>query len=277
MIWLAPAKLNLFLHVIGRRPDGYHVLQTVFQFIDLYDELSFQVTDDGRISRASDIPGVSPEEDLTLRAARLLQKRVGGAFGAKIQLTKRIPAGGGLGGGSSDAATTLFALNELWRAGLSLEELAELGLQLGADVPVFVRGHAAWAEGVGEVLTPVDLPESRYLIAMPPVSVPTARVFAEFAAARGLTPYTPARTIRDLQPGFGQNDLENVVRRQFPAVERAFEWLARYGKPRMTGSGACVFVELAGEDGTERYLREAPAGFSGVVVRGLNQHPRCRS
>ena len=273
MIWLAPAKLNLFLHIVGRRSDGYHLLQTAFQFVDLCDELTFRVTDDGRIARAREIIDVAPEVDLTLRAARRLQEEIGGTHGVEIRLRKRIPIGGGLGGGSSDAATTLRALNELWRAGLGVAELAAIGLTLGADVPVFVHGHAAWAEGIGESLTPVELPQRRYLVAVPPVSVPTAAVFAEFAAARGLTPYTPARTIRDLQPGFGRNDLEQVVRRRFPAVERAFAWLAKYGQPRMTGSGGCVFVEVTDARRGAEYLKEAPPGFAGFVVRGLNRHP----
>jgi 4-diphosphocytidyl-2-C-methyl-D-erythritol kinase len=210
---------------------------------------------------------------LTLRAARLLQAEIGGTQGVQIELHKRIPIGGGLGGGSSDAATTLLALNELWHAGLSVAELAMLGAALGADVPVFVHGRAAWAEGVGEVLTPVDLPEPWYLVAVPPVAVPTAEVFAEFAATRGLTPYTPARTIRDLQPGLGRNDLEPVVRRRFPEVDRAFAWLAQHGEPRMTGSGGCVFIELADAKRGERCLADAPPGFAGFIARGLNRHP----
>jgi len=273
MIWLAPAKLNLFLHVVGRRSDGYHLLQTVFQFLDLCDELQFRITDDGRITRAQELAGVAAQVDLTLRAARLLQEKIGGGRGVDIFLNKRIPIGGGLGGGSSDAATTLLALNELWQAGLSAAELAALGLTLGADVPVFIHGRAAWAEGVGEALTPVDLLEPWYLVAVPPVPVPTAAVFAEFAAARGLTPYTPARTIRDLQPGHGRNDLEQVVRRRFPEVDRAFDWLARYGQPRMTGSGGCVFIEVADAKYGKECLADAPRGVMGFIARGLNRHP----
>ncbi len=277
MIWLAPAKLNLFLHVVGRQSDGYHLLQTVFQFINLFDELTFRVTDDGRIARAYEIVDVAPDADLTVRAARMLQEQIGGTRGVDIRLRKRIPMGGGLGGGSSDAAATLWALNELWEAGLSVNELAALGSELGADVPVFVHGWAAWAEGVGDKLTPIELPEPWYLIAVPPVSVPTATVFTEFAATRGLTPYTPARTIRDLQPGFGRNDLEPVVRHRFPAVDRAFEWLSRFGRPRMTGSGGCVFVEVPDAERGADWLSEAPPGLTGFVARGLNRHPRCRS
>lgn len=276
MIWLAPAKLNLFLHIVGRRPDGYHLLQTVFQFLDFCDELGFRVTDDGRITRAHDVIGVPAEDDLTLRAARLLQRTIGATRGVEITLRKRIPIGAGLGGGSSDAATTLMALNELWQGELSISGLAALAITLGADVPVFVHGHAAWAEGVGEVVTPVDLPEPWYLVAVPPVRIPTAHVYAEFARARGLTPFTSPRTIRDLQQGHGRNDLESVVRRCYPAVDRAFEWLARHGQPRMTGSGGCVFVEVADAERGERSLADLPDGFTGFVARGLNRHPRHR-
>lgn len=273
MIWLAPAKINLFLHIIGRRADGYHLLQTVFQFLDYCDELEFRVTDDGRISRTRELANVPPDADLTLRAARLLQRALGAERGVTIELRKRVPIGGGLGGGSSDAATTLLALNELWGGGLDATELATLGLALGADVPLFIRGHAAWAEGVGEVLTPVELVEPWYLVAVPPVSVSTAEVYAEFARARGLTPYTVPRTIRDLQPGNGRNDLEDVVRRRYPAVDLAFAWLARYGQPRMTGSGGCVYIEVAEPQQGARLLADRPFDFNGFVARGLNRRP----
>jgi 4-diphosphocytidyl-2-C-methyl-D-erythritol kinase len=273
MIWPAPAKLNLFLHVVGRRVDGYHLLQTVFQFLDYCDELEFGVTEDGRISRIRESTDIPPETDLTLRAAHLLQRALGAKQGAAIELRKRVPIGGGLGGGSSDAATTLVALNALWGGALSTAELAALGLTLGADVPLFIRGHAAWAEGVGEVLTPVELAEPWYLVAVPPVHVSTAHVYAEFAAARGLTPYTAPRTIRDLQAGYGRNDLENVVRRRYPAVDVAFTWLARYGRPRMTGSGGCVYIEVPDPEQGARLLADRPSAFDGFVARGLNRHP----
>lgn len=287
MIWPAPAKINLFLHIVGRRPDGYHLLQTVFQFLDYGDELRFGVTDDGRIIRTHELPGVPEEMDLTLRAARLLQEATGHDKGAAITLTKRLPAGGGLGGGSSDAATTLIALNEIWGTGLSAAQLAALGLQLGADVPVFVRGQAAWAEGVGEVLTPAEPLESSYVVVVPPVHVSTALVFGEFARERQLTPHTPARTIRDLRGPDGrigngqndlfQNDLEGLVRKRYPAVERAFQFLMSYGQPRMTGSGGCVFLEVADVEQGKRILTKlpdvSPKGFTGFVARGMNRHP----
>lgn len=273
MQWPAPAKLNLMLRVVGRRADGYHLLQTVFQFLDYGDELAFRVTGDGRVRRAREVTDVPPEADLTLRAARLLQEATGCARGVEIQLHKRIPVGGGFGGGSSDAATTLLALNELWGTGLGPADLAALGLRLGADVPVFVHGRAAWAEGVGEVLTPVDLPEPWYLVVVPPVSVSTAEVFRAYAEERRLTPPSAARTIRDLRAGYGGNDLETVVRRRYPEVERAFEWLGKHGQPRMTGSGGGVFAEIADPAAGRRALDDLPAGYSGFVARGMNRHP----
>jgi 4-diphosphocytidyl-2-C-methyl-D-erythritol kinase len=266
-VWPAPAKLNLFLHVVGRRADGYHLLQTAFQFLDYCDELSFEITSDGRIARASDVAGVDEGADLCLRAARLLQAQAGTARGAVISLTKRIPVGGGLGGGSSDAATTLIALNELWATGLTRAALAELGLQLGADVPVFVHGHAAWAEGVGEVLTPLDLDESWYVVLAPPVQVATREVFQD----PDLTRQTPPLTIRAFRAGQGANDLEAVVRRRYPEVDRTIRWLSQYGPARMTGSGACVFVTVASRAAGEQIVERAPCG--GFVARGLNRHP----
>jgi 4-diphosphocytidyl-2-C-methyl-D-erythritol kinase len=267
-LWPAPAKLNLFLHVVGRRADGYHLLQTVFQFLDFGDELQFDVTG-GPIARATDLPGVPQETDLTLRAARLLQAHTGGRRGATIHLRKRIPAGGGLGGGSSDAATTLIALNRLWGLDLPAPALAALGLQLGADVPVFVHGYAAWAEGVGEVLTPVELPRPWYVVLVPPVQVATRDVFAD----PELTRDTPPITIRAFLAGQGHNDLETVVRRRYPAVDQALRWLGGFGTARMTGSGACVFLAAAGHEEAERILSLAPAPLTGFVARGLNRHP----
>lgn len=272
-IWPAPAKLNLFLHIVGRRPDGYHLLQTVFQFIDFGDELQFRVTDDGQLTRTHDVPGVPFETDLTLRAARALKEASGCEKGAQITLDKKLPAGGGLGGGSSDAATTLIALNQLWGTGLSIEALAALGLQLGADLPVFMHGHVAWAEGVGEQLTPIELPEPWYVVLTPPIHVATAEIFGEFARQRGLTPYTLPRTIRDLRAGQTGNDLEPLVRERYPEVERAFQLLAPHGRARMTGSGGSVFLEVSDADAGERILETIPAPFTGFVARGMNRHP----
>jgi 4-diphosphocytidyl-2-C-methyl-D-erythritol kinase len=271
--WPAPAKLNLFLHVTGRRPDGYHTLQTVFQFLDVGDVLRFELTADGRITRATLLPGVPEDRDLTVRAARLLQETAGVTRGCAIHLDKRLPAGGGLGGGSSDAATTLLALNRLWACGLSTDTLAALGLRLGADVPVFVRGHAAWAEGVGEVLTPVDPPETWYVVLVPGVSVSTAEVFQAFDREQ-LTPSAPVLTIRDFHAGRTHNDLEPVVRRLYPEVDNALKWLGNFGEARMTGSGACVFLAVDSEARGQEVLASHPAALGqGFVARGRNVHP----
>lgn len=272
--WPAPAKLNLFLHVTGRRPDGYHTLQTLFQFLDVGDELRFDLTGDGRIARANLLPGVPEDRDLCVRAARLLQAASGTTQGAVIHLDKRLPLGGGLGGGSSDAATTLLALNELWGCNLAPEALAALGLTLGADVPVFVRGHAAWAEGVGEILTPADPPERWVVVLAPAVAVSTAQVFAAFDREHDLTPYSPAITIRDFHAGRGRNDLEPVVRRLYPEVDNALKWLGKFGDARMTGSGACVFLPVADEASGRAILAQRPAALAGgFVARGRNVHP----
>lgn len=272
--WPAPAKLNLFLHVTGRRPDGYHTLQTLFQFLDVGDELRFDVTGDGRIARAQVLPGVPEDRDLCVRAARLLQAASGTTQGVVIHLDKRLPLGGGLGGGSSDAATTLLALNELWGCGLAPEALAALGLKLGADVPVFVHGHAAWAEGVGEVLTPAEPAERWVLVLVPAVSVSTAEVFAAYDRELDLTPYSPAITIRDFHAGRGRNDLESVVRRLYPEVDNALKWLGKFGDARMTGSGACVFLPVADAASGEAILAHRPPALAGgFVTHSRNVHP----
>ena len=268
-IWPAPAKLNLFLHVTGRRPDGYHTLQTVFQFLDYSDELSFRITSDGKIVRAAPLPGVSKDTDLTLRAAQWLQRASATTLGVEIRLRKRIPAGGGLGGGSSDAATTLLALNRLWGLGMTRTELLRLGLQLGADVPVFIGGQAAWAEGVGEHLTPIEPEQAWYVVLVPPVHVSTAEVFAEL----GLTAFSGPITIRDFHAGRAGNDLERVVRRRYPAVDQALTWLAQFGQARMTGSGGCVYLKVAEESAGRRILAQRLPGFDGFIARGLNRHP----
>jgi 4-diphosphocytidyl-2-C-methyl-D-erythritol kinase len=272
-LWPAPAKLNLFLHVVGRRDDGYHLLQTLFQFLDLHDDLAFTPTTDGRITLATPLPGVPSAHDLTVRAATLLKAAAGAHAGVEIAVRKRIPLGGGLGGGSSDAATTLLALNALWGLHLSPTELAGLGLQLGADVPVFVHGHAAWAEGVGERLTPMDPACPWYVVLVPPVHVPTAQVFKAYkdAQERQLTHYSPAITIRDFRAGSGRNDLEPLVRALYPPVDAALAWLAGFGDARMTGSGACVFLPVESAEAGGRLLVQAPC--AGFVARGLNVHP----
>lgn len=267
--WLAPAKLNLFLHIVGRRADGFHLLQTAFQFIDLCDTLRFDITSDGRIERAHDLAGIPAQHDLTVRAAHLLQRVTGTAAGARITCEKRIPLGGGLGGGSSDAATTLVALNDLWNTGQSVDQLAQLGLQLGADVPVFVRGHAAWAEGVGEILTPIDPPEPWYVVIHPLCHVSTAEIFNLPELTRNTSPIK----IRDFFAGSGKNDCESAVRARYPAVAAALHWLGKYGTARMTGTGACVFAAFPAEAQAREVAALTPSQWRGFAAQGLNHSP----
>ena len=267
--WPAPAKLNLFLHVTGRRADGYHELQTLFQLIDLADTLCVSVRADGEIDRPAGPPGVPPEADLVVRAARTLKAATGTALGASLRVRKRIPMGGGLGGGSSDAATALLVLNELWDCGLAVEELAALGLPLGADVPVFVQGFSAWGEGVGERLTPVTLPETWYVIVHPGVAVSTASVFQ----SPELTRNSPLITIRAFFESGGRNDCEAVVRAQAPEVADALDWLAREAPARLTGTGSCVFAACASAVAAERLAARVPDRWRSYVARGLNRSP----
>jgi len=268
--WPAPAKLNLFLHVTGRRPDGYHELQTVFQFLDKCDRLWFEVTDQPVISLQGGMPGIATGEDLIERAARLLREETGCRCGARIRLEKRLPAGGGLGGGSSDAATTLVALNALWSLALDTDRLAALGLELGADVPVFIHGSAAWAEGIGEVLTPLpQLEEPWYVVINPQVSVSTADIFSD----PGLTHNGPSLKIGDFVSGAGGNHLESVVVRRYPEVARALSWLSKHQPAQMTGSGACVFSRCQSRSQAEAILAQLPAPWTGFVARGRNRSP----
>ncbi len=267
--WPAPAKLNLFLHVVGRRADGYHLLQTVFRLIDLCDWLEFAPCADADVRLARPTAGVPAEHDLTLRAARLLQRTTGCRTGATILLAKQIPLGGGLGGGSSDAATTLLALNELWDTRLTRAELARLALQLGADVPFFLCGGNAFAEGVGEVLTPLDLDPVWYLVVTPQVAVSTKEIFA----ARELTRTTKPLTISAFFAGLGHNDLEPVVRARHPEVAQALDWLGPFGDARMSGSGSSVFAEFATEAEARAVAAKVPGAWRGVAVRGLDRHP----
>lgn len=268
-VFPAPAKLNLFLHVVGRRQDGYHLLQTAFRFLDYADELSLRVRADGAIRRTSALDGVPEEQDLSVRAARALQRATGCREGVDIGIVKRLPMGGGLGGGSSDAATTLIALNRLWRTGLRRDRLQQLALTLGADVPVFVFGRNAFAEGIGERLQALRLPPAWYLILAPELAVSTAEIFS----AAELTRNTNAITIAAFSVGQGRNDLEPVVCRRYPQVARHLEWLRRYGDARMTGSGACVFCAFDNEERARKVLSELPADMRGFVARGLERHP----
>jgi 4-diphosphocytidyl-2-C-methyl-D-erythritol kinase len=267
--WPAPAKLNLFLHVVGRRADGYHLLQTVFQFLDYSDQLGFSVRSDGRLLRRSNYADIEPENDLVIRAAKALKAETGCDLGAEILISKQIPAGGGLGGGSSNAATTLVALNRIWSLGLSTGRLAEIGLTLGADVPVFVRGHTAWAEGVGELLTEIELQECWYLVIVPDCHIATAGIFRH----PDLTRNTPAITIRDFLESGGHNDCEPVVRRLYPEVAAALDWLGQSADARLTGTGACVFAGFSSRQEAEQIHASLPSKWRGFVARGLNRSP----
>lgn len=267
----APAKLNLFLHVVGRRTDGYHLLQTLFRFIDLHDTLHFTLRDDGQIRRVNTIAGVDAEQDLCVRAARLLQRETGCKLGVDIEVEKRIPMGGGLGGGSSDAATTLLALNRMWSLGLSRQRLMDLGLQLGADVPVFVFGQAAFAEGVGEALQAYPLPPAWYVVLFPPVQVPTAKIFTHPELTRDTVSIT-MRALCDPRAAL-RNDLQLVACSLYPEVARYIDSLQKFGAAMMTGSGACVFAPFTSQAEAESVLRKLPPDMSGIVAQGLDSHP----
>jgi len=268
-LWPSPAKLNLFLYITGQRPNGYHDLQTLFQFVDYGDSLSFTVRDDSAIVLTTPTDGVADDENLVIRAARLLQSHAGVSLGAEISLQKRIPMGGGLGGGSSNAATVLIALNTLWNCGYSDTELAQLGIRLGADVPVFVTGHAAFAEGVGEILHPVEPPEKWFLIAHPGVSIPTPVIFGD----PDLTRNTPKRTVNVLLNTPYANDCEPIARKRFYEVEQLLSWLLEYAPSRLTGTGACVFAEFDTESAARHVLDKAPSWMRGFVAKGVNISP----
>lgn len=267
----APAKLNLFLHITGRRADGYHTLQTLFQFLDQADTLHFSRRDDARIQLQADMPGVAADDNLIVRAALALQTATHCHLGVDIRLDKTLPMGGGLGGGSSDAATTLLGLNALWQTGLSLAQLADIGLKLGADVPVFIHGHAAWAEGVGEQLQPVDIPEPWYVVLTPDAHISTAAAFSHPELTRNSDPIT----LRAFSAGAARNDFEKVVRQLSPAVDAALQWLAQHGAARMTGTGACVFLACSDADHAARILAASPV--QGFISRGQNVSPAHRA
>lgn len=266
----APAKINLFLHIVGRRPDGYHLLQTAFRLLDWGDEIHLRRRDDGLIVRTTDVPGVAPGADLVVRAAHALRQAVGGAVrGVDIGVYKRIPMGGGLGGGSSDAATVLIALNRLWGCNLPRQRLQEIGLGLGADVPFFVFGETAFAEGVGEALQPLNVPPAWYVLVAPPVSVPTAEVFS----AEELTRNSEPIIMRAFATHTTRNDMQATVCKRFPEVSEALVWLSQYGAARMSGSGACLFASFDSEGKAEQVAAAAPQGWKVWVARGLDRHP----
>lgn len=273
---IAPAKLNLFLHVTGRREDGYHLLQSVFQLVDLHDRLDFDLRDDDRIIRRTEVAGVPPESDLIVRAARLLQEAAAARGrpvpGVEIAIDKQLPMGGGIGGGSSDAATTLMALNHLWQAGFTRSELMQLGLALGADVPFFLLGTNAFVEGIGERLTPVATPAGWFVLLHPGVSVPTPVIFRSSELTRNTKVVTMSDFSKRL-PGFGKNDLQTVAAREFPPVADALTWLSDFGEARMTGSGACVFAAFASEEDADAVLKQVPPRWRAWKTRTLDAHP----
>lgn len=264
-----PAKLNLFLLITGRRPDGYHNLQTLFQLLDYGDDLHLQMNSSGALRLTPAFPGIPMEHNLVIRAAKLLQTVTGCRVGADLHLVKRLPMGGGIGGGSSDAATTLVGLNHLWRTGLNLDELADLGRQLGADIPVFVRGRSAWAEGIGELLTPVELPAKWYVVVAPECTVSTAQIFSN----EGLTRNSKGITVRAFLEEGGKNDCQKVVENLFPQVKDAVDWLGRFGPAQMTGTGACVFAAFPTEAEAREVFAKRPTQLNGFVAKGVNESP----
>ena len=267
--WPAPAKLNLMLRIVGRRVDGYHLLQTVFQFLDISDMIGFRIRQDGRICRVNELPGVTANDDLIVRAAKLLQQYSGSALGVDIHLKKQLPMGAGLGGGSSDAATTMKVLNKHWESRCSADQLADLGLTLGADVPVFVRGRSSWGEGIGEILQPIELPPRWYLVLVPPCHVSTAEIFSD----PELTRDSPRIRIADFLAGSVQNDCLSVVCRRYPPVQEAMRWLGHYSSPRLTGTGAAVFASFEDEVSARQVYKEVPGVYRAFVARGVNCSP----
>lgn len=268
-IFPSPAKLNLFLYITGKRSDGYHELQTLFQFLTIGDEISIILNDTSDIELVNAVEGVATEQNLIYRAAKLLQKQTACQQGARIGVVKNLPMGAGLGGGSSNAATVLVALNHLWKTGLSFEELAELGVSLGADVPIFVRGFAAFAEGIGEKLTPCEPTEKWYLVLKPNVSISTAAIFSHPDLPR----QTPRRTLDELLICGWSNDCEKIVKDLYPEVEQCLTWLLEYAPARLTGTGACVFAEFDNEDDALRALSCKPDNVAGFVAQGQNISP----
>jgi 4-diphosphocytidyl-2-C-methyl-D-erythritol kinase len=265
----APAKLNLFLHVVGRRADGYHLLQSVFRLIDYGDELGIALREDGAIRRLNSIEGLPEESDLCLRAARLLKERTHCPLGVEFELVKHLPVGGGLGGGSSDAATALWVLNRLWNTGLSQQELQQLGAELGADVPFFLFGESAFVEGTGEKLTPIALKPAWYLVLVPQIQVATGEIFGASELKRDAPAIPPAQ----YTSGFGSNALQPVTCARYPEVSRHLSWLSQYAEARMTGSGACVFAAFENEGQVREVLRSLPADMRGFAAPGLDRHP----
>jgi len=271
--FLAPAKINLFLHITGRRADGYHTLQSVFQLLDFYDTIHLKPTKSGEIKRINEIKGVPASQDLCALAASALQLKTGCKLGVEFIVEKRIPMGGGLGGGSSDSATVLLALNQLWQLDLSREALMQIGLSLGADIPVFIFGQNAWAEGIGEQLTKIDLPEQYYVVLTPPIHVSTRDVFANSRLTRDTKPLKIADFSSGANSDEFRNDLETIVCEEFPAVATTLNWLNQFGSARMSGSGASVFAAVNSKQKADEILAQKPENVTGFVAKGLKQHP----
>jgi 4-diphosphocytidyl-2-C-methyl-D-erythritol kinase len=277
--FLAPAKINLFLHITGQRADGYHELQTIFRLLDFYDTIYLKPTNTSEIKRVNEVVGVPEAQDLCLRAAKLLQQHNHCKLGVEIKVEKNIPMGGGLGGGSSDAATVLLALNRLWQLNLSREKLQQLGLQLGADVPFFIFGNNAWADGIGERLKPITLKDAYYVVLNPKVNVSTAQIFANKQLTRNAIPKTMSDFSEKTNSLSGnialefENQLEKIVCNDYPAVLACLQWLRQFGDARMSGSGACVFLEVANKEVANEICNQKPTGIEGFVAKGLNQHP----
>jgi len=273
----APAKLNLFLHITGRRDDGYHLLQTVFQILDYSDEITLDRTTHGNIQRIKGLDQVPEESDLCVRAAKLLKEKTQSGYGVNISIEKHLPIGGGIGGGSSDAATVLHGLNSLWECGLTVAELTELGLQLGADVPLFVEGHSAWAEGVGEALTPVLLDEKWFLVIHPNIFVSTAEIFADKSLTRDSETITIARFLEcNVNDAKLDNVFEKVVRKKYPEIDQAIHWLSQFSVTRLTGTGSCLFAVFDEKKHAQQVLDKLPEQWQGFVAKGVNNSPLLR-
>lgn len=267
----APAKINLFLHICGRRDDGYHNLQTVFHFLEIHDQLSFTQRDDGEIHLLTDFPDVPTEDNLIVKAARLLQQHSHSTLGVDISIDKNLPMGGGIGGGSSNAATTLIGLNQLWQLGLSHIQLKQLGIQLGADVPIFIHGHSAWAEGIGENLTDIQVIEKWYILAIPDCHVSTNEIFSNSRLTRDSKMMKIAAFLEQGNSNLFRNDCEAVVRNLYPEIDNALKTLSNFGEARMTGTGACIFMAFETKDEALEISKKLPKNLTTLVTKGKKQ------
>jgi len=269
----APAKLNLFLRITGKRSDGYHLLQTVFQLLDFSDEIQLSLRDDGLIKKVKGLEDISPDSDLCIKAAKLMQMATKSNLGVDISIDKKLPIGGGIGGGSSDAATVLHGLNKLWQCGFSTQQLVDLGVELGADVPVFIYGDSAWAEGVGEQLTPIKLKEKWFLVIHPKIFVSTAEIFLDQALTRDSEPLKIARFLRGNDFEEQTNVFEVIVKKKYPEIAKAIDWLSTFSPARLTGTGSCIFASFNQKEDAEKVLEQLPKKWHGFVAKGVNDSP----